>query len=414
MISLKRVNSMGIVVINGKIYNNNNITDEIWNEITNLALEVQIEFDDEVYARIISEILDLIEPTRLAIKNAEKLAKDKLIEDYNLETDSDKRLKKAIRIEAIPGGLFEYDVDGIVYLKGFKHPMPKMVADAILDAYYNPNSNYTIDAIINFWKFLLLNPDKHIRYEAFEWFKTSKFSITDEGCIISYRNVDVKQNGVNKELEDFITQSWLKIKGQKKSPKNYYITKDDAWEWKLTSDSELSYFSGNLDEIYNASLNIVKNNTIYTDNYTKSMIIEIGKEVSMNRSDCDNDSDSSCSRGLHCKSINYGLNLGSDVIVTLVNPFNIVAVPSHDRTKFRCCAYMPIGKADLDENNKLIEFEPGTYDIPYIGLTNLSDLLQYYTFEELQSNNIISSELNKEDFISILQNAQDIINVRNI
>lgn len=114
---------------------------------------------------------------------------------------------------------------------------------------------------------------------------------------------------------------------------------------------------------------------------------------------------------MHAKSVNYGLNLGSEILVILVNPYNVVAIPTEDVTKFRCCEYLPVSKAEL-KNGKLVEFEPGTYDITYDGLESLEELLQSCSLTSLQENGLVSNELNLDDFKVVFNSAKAIITNR--
>lgn len=424
-ISKKRINDLVIVVIDGKIYNRTNVTDEIWLQILEKAEELEqsmCSFKDYITKEpniLLEEFFDLIIPERIAKRLEEAKAKEKVIEDAQLELDFETRIRKAKRIVDI-SGLFEYDEDGITYLKGFKYPMPKILVEALLDAHYNPNSEYTVNSLINFWKYLLLNPDKHVRTGLFQWIKTGKFAITEDGNIIAYRNVDVKKKSTNKELQDFISESWAKVKKWKKSPKNYEIwrkdidSSDEKGEYILSLPNKVEnnthIFMGALDTLY-TNLSTSKDVTIYTDNYTHKMEIKLGKEVTMPRNECDNDPNSSCSRGLHNKSASYNLNCGEEVLVTLVNPYKVVAIPSRDTSKFRSCGYLPISKAELN-NGKLVEFEAGSYDIPYNGLEELVDLLKTESLEELQSKGEISNEITIEDFDFVMSKAKEVISTR--
>jgi len=131
----------------------------------------------------------------------------------------------------------------------------------------------------------------------------------------------------------------------------------------------------------------------------------------MPRSECDNDSNSSCSRGLHCKSASYGLSLGSEVLVTLVNPYNVVAIPNNDRSKFRACEYYPVSKTELN-NGRLVEFEAGTYDIEYNGLESLAKLLETKSIFHLQKSGEISDEISYSDMTAALAIAKEVISKR--
>lgn len=68
---------------------------------------------------------------------------------------------------------------------------------------------------------------------------------------------------------------------------------------------------------------------VYTDHYSKSTTIKIGEVVTIPREQCDCNSNTECSRGLHCASAkwlkkNY---FGSVGLACLVNPADVVAVP---------------------------------------------------------------------------------------
>lgn len=109
---------------------------------------------------------------------------------------------------------------------------------------------------------------------------------------------------------------------------------------------------------------------VYTDHYTHTFRIEIGKMVTMDRSKCDSDSSNSCSKGLHCGGAgwlqrNY---YGSQGLVVLVNPYDVTAVPHiDDYGKLRTCAYLPICKAEFNNSNDIIPYnEDIGFDCEYV------------------------------------------------
>jgi len=231
----RRVNGTSIVLVGEKLYTRTEVTDELW-----IAMLEQIEKVEQTMdnPEKIEEELDYL----LYLVDPEKVAKQKRMEEMvviaikvgDLEPDKDKRIKKAKRVADI-SGIFEMDDNGIVYMKGFEHSMPKIMIDAVLDAHYNPKSEYTVSSLLNFWRYLLLNPDKHVREGLFQWIRTGKFAITEDGNIIAYRNVDVKQEGSNKKLQDFVSENWAKVKRWKKSPKNYIVAKENSGNLYLSN-----------------------------------------------------------------------------------------------------------------------------------------------------------------------------------
>jgi hypothetical protein len=92
---------------------------------------------------------------------------------------------KALRIllnertrKVIEAGL-EADIDtGEVYLAGFNTPIPDTLLDVIKE--YHDNG-YPLDAIINFWKLLMINPDIRVRKSLFDFITVHDFVLTDKG-----------------------------------------------------------------------------------------------------------------------------------------------------------------------------------------------------------------------------------------
>jgi hypothetical protein len=140
------------------------------------------------------------------------------------------------------------------------------------------------------------------------------------------------------------------------------------------------------------------------------MSIELGVPVKLDRANCDNNPNSQCSRGLHQKSAKYSLNLGDHLLVCLVNPYNVVAIPSYDSTKFRCCEYLPISKAET-KNGELVEVTPGTYDLDYSGY---NDSLLKSLIEDYNEISNINKNISVEELVNLQEQINDIIKNRTI
>lgn len=113
-----------------------------------------------------------------------------------------------------------------------------------------------------------------------------------------------------------------------------------------------------------------KDKDIFTDYYTHSFKIKIGEMVTMDRNDCNPDSNITCSKGLHVAGkgwlkMNYYGNTG---MACLVNPADVVAVPKDDNYgKLRTCAYLPMQIINYDMSGDVIplDIEDG-FDCGYI------------------------------------------------
>lgn len=109
---------------------------------------------------------------------------------------------------------------------------------------------------------------------------------------------------------------------------------------------------------------------VYTDHHTHSTRIKIGEMVTLDRSECDCDSNVECSSGLHCASVNWLKKnyFGDTGVAVLVNPADVVAVPKRSEYgKLRTCAYLPMEIIHYDENNDVIPLnvEDG-FDCSYV------------------------------------------------
>lgn len=166
------------------------------------------------------------------------------------------------------------------------------------------------------------------------------------------------------------------------------------------------------------NVDVTDDKNVFTDHYTHTFKIKIGEIVSMNRNDCDSDSNVTCSKGLHIAGKgwlkrNY---YGSTGMACLVNPADVVAVPKEDNYgKLRTCAYLPMEIIHYDNNNEIIppNIEDG-FDCGYISKVIYEGLLadndSEYKIEIPKLPNISKNKIKK----SIIDIANKCIKNRNI
>ena len=419
MIKTKRIDSTIILVLEGRILNRvlpeGPDGEDMYAEILQLCKDLDRQsLSDDDFMRTKGAIINIMIPVKEKVKLEIDLDDASIEEQEQAMATQD--LDKARRIGDI-SGQFEYDKSGKVYLKGFSVPIPEKLADALLDAHYNVESKYDVDSLINFWQWAVLNPNKKARIDLFAWFDTGEFVITQQGLIVAYRNVDIKKKGMSDTLESFVNEKFVQVKKNKQSPKNYAVIKlEDGYTCKFIKKHPESIdddnFIGLLSTVY-ADVNTREGSTTYTDNYTGTMKIKMGEEVSMPREECDEDQEVSCSRGLHFMSPAYSLRMGQTTLVVLINPYNIVAFPNYDNTKGRSCAYLPIGKAQI-EGGKIVTLDSGTYDFEYSKYTSdkLAELINSSDFGDLVERGLIADDLTEEDFNIVKSHVMDIIDTR--
>ena len=263
--------------------------------------------------------------------------------------------------------------DSIYFSKVSDLSLPADLVNAILSA-EETNNEDALEAYKNFWTLMSLNPDSRCRENLFWFLNKWGMKISKSGLFIGYRNVDIYQDGTSplysQKLCDFVKEQYAKIKGQKKSPVHYWV--DDNYgtyslineDTKLFEDLDGKYTMYNLDSLYKEfkAVNFIAKNcgddTIYTDHYSHTFKIEIGKLVTMPRNEVDCEQ-VSCSRGLHLGGQGW-LNkcyFGVQGLVCLCNPAKVCAVPRQDDYgKLRTCEYLPIALCEYDDNGNVIPY----------------------------------------------------------
>jgi len=285
---------------------------------------------------------------------------------------------------AFLAGLESDPESGEVYLAGFNTPLPLTLIEVIKE--YTENG-YPLDAIINFWKLLMINPDTRVRTSLFDFITTHDFVLTDKGYMVVYKAVYYKDNkaekAIDKSLEEFVSNKYLHVKKTwKESPKKYIVYKAADGELAITKLATAEGWNeknegievlGNLGELYTALVvaenkpDVPATKTEYTDMHTRSMRIVLGEPVKQERKLCDADPARDCSNGLHCGATSYVNSFASNsgvVLACLVNPANVVAVPDYDHSKMRVDEYFPFAVATY-ENGKIDIIEQKYFEEDY-------------------------------------------------
>lgn len=332
-------------------------------------------------------------------------------------------------------GVLEKDSDDNYYLKGIDIKMPQLLADTFLDYLEN---DFPVNALSNFWKLLVSNPDIRVREDLFKFLQTYNFAITDNGYFIAYKAVEVKDAASDFDLASFVTNQYLKIKKWKKNPANFvvaklvivtteevevenpdyeyfgdiddeedenygeedngqdeYITEENSvrkFELRLVElgkdynkhfnelakgmDAETSYeILGNLSELFKGIDQVLDNQrTVYQSMHSgKTGKVEqvLGVPVKMDRPDTNTDHTVECSSGLHVGSVKYVEGFGNSnsdrkILLVLVNPAHVVAVPRYDNSKMRTCEYFPYAELERLPDGKFEVVESSYFEDDYL------------------------------------------------
>jgi hypothetical protein len=331
------------------------------------------------------------------------------------------------------GELYDFTVDGdSVYLTGIQRSLPQLMVEKfteIVGRYTDPNG-YTLQSKLNqddeyqslkrFFMWCCLNPRAEVAHELYRFLTENSFRITKQGFFVALRNV-VTLHGSN-ELVQFVSNTYNKVKAVwKKSPDNYHVFLengeyvlvhiDDMYEEIVEEcdvcegtgeyyDYEEEYTEecyqcdgageitgtiakqkgqdlGTLTSLYLDLPNRAENR--FTDDWTKTFDIRIGKPVSMPMSDCNWSTQDCAAAGLHftADQIHY-VGCGDQSVLVLINPMKVVGIGEH---KGRCYEYLPIMTVPREEATSILhdlDFDTLALDEHYVvsELENLTETVQ--------------------------------------
>lgn len=229
---------------------------------------------------------------------------------------------------------------------------------------------------------LLLNPLKESRDHALEFVRKFDIKLTNTGNMIMYRRI-VSKDDSNKNLIEFVSKQYLKVKSWKKSPKNYTVA-SRLGDYKLLLNDEVPeednpYWvnCGNLANLYN-NLSEFKENR-YTDDYTRSYDIRIGATYKIREQDIKLNKNGSCGGALHVadgKVFSYSA-FGDTPVCCIVNPMHIYKMNNGYSGKIGVRQMFIAAVTTQDEN--------GNYEnIDNQDLVNFDELYHNESLEELQ------------------------------
>ena len=261
------------------------------------------------------------------------------------------------------------------YIKGVDNAIPDLLGKAIDE---HIEEGWSLDHLKNFGTLLMSNPDNAVRQSIFDFIQKHDFTITDKGYMVTYKAVTHKSI-VDNDVATFVGKAEVIAKKYKKAPKVYCVYEKEDGELAMTLEVTFKRWTdngkaeenalsrvGNLAELYADIANI--GGTVFTDKHSRTMDIQLGVPVKKERDDCDNNPSNECSRGLHLGATKYVERFGNSndtILLCLVNPAHIVAVPTYDRSKMRVSEYYPYGIVDRDDNGKIKIVKQSYFETDY-------------------------------------------------
>jgi len=362
------------------------------------------------------------------------------------------------------GELYDFTVDGdSVYLTGIQRSLPQLMVEKFTEIVgrYNEASAYTLQSKLNqddeyqslkrFFMWCCLNPRAEVAHELYRFLTENSFRITKQGFFVALRNV-VTLHGSN-ELVQFVSNTYNKVKAVwKKSPDNYHVFLengeyvlvhiDDMYEeideecewcngegdyWDEEYEEQLDCCEcggsgevsvsvkkqagqdlGTLTALYLDLPNRAENR--FTDDWTKTFDIRIGKPVTMPMSDCNWSTQDCAAAGLHftADQIHY-VGCGDQSVLVLINPMKVVGIGEH---KGRCYEYLPIMTVPREEATSILhdlDFDTLALDEHYVvsELENLTETVQSNFAAETQKYSFNLPHISSAEVDRIIMSLDD-------
>lgn len=222
------------------------------------------------------------------------------------------------------------------------------------------------------------------------------------------------------EPDEIYEEEEVEYEDEVRSFVGYGVTKKRTFDKWVNDDEKDVELVGKLHELQ-AKIDQIEdqNKSTYTDFHTHKMEIKLGIPVKQERPSCDANPAKDCSSGLHVGATKYvekfrGWNSINDpnqapVLLCLVDPMNVVAVPEYDHSKMRVCEYFPYAKANIIGENRIDIIEQSFFENDYEAIeeAHINKLIQAVKDEELeirqQAMNAHADERSLEEYAKILE-----------
>ena len=254
---------------------------------------------------------------------------------------------------------FEFIGDNMVVMKGTGRTIPSLLVEKFAIIAHRHNGD--VESIVNdeeyiglkrFFLWCCLNPRAEVANKLYDFLTKNGMKITKQGFFVALRNV-VKVKNADTALTEFVSNAYNKVKAVwKKNPVNFRVMEIDGQYSieKVTNIHPKGAIVGNLDTLY-STLPEEEGNR-YTDDYTKTFDIRIGKAVSMLPEECNWSTDDCAHKGLHFAGHTAPYVLcGDTTVFTLHNPMKVVGIGEE---KGRCYEYLPFMTTNIEEADEIM------------------------------------------------------------
>jgi hypothetical protein len=311
----------------------------------------------EAYNKLPSEtklmkILKIVDEKKLALEVKQMKEKKKIKKDVKVTKRALGETKKLLA-EAAVGirGFLKGDkrfitVNGCVYLAPFETvPMPISLVNTLADMI---QKNENVDALINFWKLCLLNPNPIARNKLFGYLQRHKLVITPAGYLVTYRNVK------KTDTEGVFTSAHT-------GKEQYRIGKVFRMDRKACDEDGANDCSRGLHTGTPEFLGIHGLDKI-GDGYVDKGKVEI---LSKSNGGGQGTGYYEPAEIEKLKRQTFTTSFGNQAVICLVNPMHVVSVPESDTRKMRSCELYFVKTTTPEEVVDIQVSEYHTYENAY-------------------------------------------------
>lgn len=216
-----------------------------------------------------------------------------------------------------------YLENGRLYRQGIPVSIPLVLADKIRQT-IDEGSVDELNKLDKFWGWTSLIRNADSRESFYSYVEVNNIPITKEGFIVAFRRAQFMGQNQNKELVDFVTQEFMRLRKNKKSTNVdvWYCEDEDENMFYSTKEQGERYVVGNLKELYTSfsEHEDVVFESVTPNNQGQRLKYYIGKETRLNEDEVDW-SDQECSAGIHCSNGGYNFGgYGDTALAVAVNP----------------------------------------------------------------------------------------------
>ena len=315
-----------------------------------------------------------------ALLDSQKPKKEEPVDERELENEQEQEREIVSNYLDIFEGSRDFEVvEKKVFFKGIRSiEIPSLIVanfiQLIQDNPVEPDEEY--EALKMFTLKLLCNPIEQSREQLLNFVRKNDCRITSTGNITLYRRAN-RAKDEKTDFVEFVSSQYLKVKGWKKSPKNYWVWGNDDGSFTLLDyNAKNTGIESNMGNLYDLYVNLPKlEENLFVAQHKGAMKFKIGDVYKIEEQEVDLNADVCHAGGLHAACVDYDYSgYGNVSLCVLVNPSKAITVPYEDCGKLRCSEMFILGVHE-NEGQHISEESVHTFDEQY----------HNYSLEELES-----------------------------